>query len=224
MTLIENFIGVTKTHEVVAQAMKLPERFVGFDDLQPTSVKILQVLEARSFYSAGDTKISDTRLAKVIGVCVKTIVRHLRKLEDRQFIVRATERHSGVSDKCSSRNDFYSIRTIRCLRVTVYSGGEVKTTAELGWKTDSRPKEWMNPICPEKYRKKKSTGLYVNPITFELEPTPVYEDPLLFLEMYKDDILDVNLHDNLRKYEHMRDLGDEVGLGVLGYRRKTEEK
>ena len=154
--LIHGRSALTLSKKLSLQS-ELPDRFSDPSTLSPNYRRILRFLEVRANENGGDTKASDVKIAKALNISLKTVSRGMLRLENLQYITRMTTKHLGARKGCSSRNQFYSLRVIRCNRVFMMHGMPVKTRSELGWKTDIIQRAAVMPKMPEKFVSRRET-------------------------------------------------------------------
>lgn len=140
--------------EDVHEFNKIPTTFKSFNDLDPTSKKLLMFIEARSKENNGDTKVNDSTLQEFLKASRSTVQRRLANLRTLGFIntIKKNFRDYERLDR-PKQTEFFSDRIIRCNRVVVQK--RFRILEKLGWKCDFRPKWNPSGIV------NRSTGRYI---------------------------------------------------------------
>jgi len=120
--------------------LSMKEEFVDENKLHYKSKMILHLLEIRSYNNNGDVKFNDQKIAEILSLSLRTVQRHVKKLEELGFIARITKRYYDINKvKTSNRQGFYSDRIIRCFRIFLANHCEEKSKESMKWKNDFRP-------------------------------------------------------------------------------------
>ncbi|NBP13497.1 winged helix-turn-helix transcriptional regulator [bacterium] len=124
-----------------AKFLSMKESFIDEKELHYKSKMILHLLEIRSYNNNGDVKFNDQKIAEILNLSLRTVQRHVKKLEELGFISRITKRYYDIKKvKTSNKQGFYSDRIIRCFRIFLANHCEQKTKESMKWKNDFRPK------------------------------------------------------------------------------------
>jgi DNA-binding Lrp family transcriptional regulator len=212
--------SAVKLSEKLNLQSELPDRFPDPSKLSPNYRKILKFLEVRANENGGDTKASDVKISKALKISLKTVSRGMRRLENLQYITRMTTQHLGARKGCTSRNQFYSLRVIRCNRVFMIHGMPVKTQLELGWKTDIIQRSTVVVKMPEKFVSRKETqitgvdwqGDWVHKVVEKREVTESY--------LYGNNIKDLDFEEQVFIANELKGYGHAEGKEILGYKHK----
>lgn len=200
-------------HTVIERSIR--DRFPDPKALPKNYYSILRFLEIRSFKQNGDTKSSDSKIATLLGISPKTVNRGLKRLELDGYIVRFTEFRVGTNSKCSSRNNFYSIRTIRCCRIFLMNGCKSLKTQELGWKTDCSAR--LKTIeCPMSFKSITKTEIVWTP--FGHQTKTVDGKGWNNRDAIERFVYDPSLRDMYERFAEWRSVGDERASQTIGYK------
>lgn len=131
--------------EAVERCRKPPVKFPSTSILSPNARTILKLLEIRANRFHGDTKIYNSRLAKMTKLSVRTIERVLNQLDKAGFITRIITRCYG-GNSINTRNHFFCIRVIRCNRIALFHRFQFYSTDALNWRVDNRPVIQANDV------------------------------------------------------------------------------
>lgn len=185
-------------------------------ELSPNYRKILNFLELRANENGGDTKASDVKLSKELGICLKTVSRGLSKLEKLGYVTRLTEtmRFGKDPKRCTSRNNFYSIRVIRCNRIFLKHGAEVKPMLVLGWKTDVALRTKFSPSCDPKFKFREETVLQADALGETSWERIKVRD---IKDLFSINVEDWDFEDRVRDMREMRGYEIPGGRECLGF-------
>lgn len=171
------------------------QNFESEDRLSLKARQLLKLIEARSYQNNGDTKWADESIIKETKWSRSTVHRTFVELEKHGFSMRLTKKGFNHSDR-----SFYSDRVIRCFRIILVCNCKIKSSVEIGWKTDPRPpfnprfmrdingecvsREWTHP---------SSEGMNINEILDRINAAGVatidedFREVLNFKRMYRDE-------------------------------------
>jgi DNA-binding Lrp family transcriptional regulator len=185
--------------------LSMKEQFIDEKKLHYKSKIILHLLEIRSYNNNGDVKFNDQKIAEILNLSLRTVERHIKKLEELGLIVRITKRYYDTKKQSSSQKGFYSDRIIRCFRIFLANHCEEKSKESLKWKNDFRPK-----INKSEYK--------ISPRWFAREGDGTGIAPMFtnLFELFIKNIMSRDVYYNFYKIKDLWFEGDEQAKLILG--------
>jgi len=194
------------------------EKYPELRTLPDNYKRVLIYLEVRSMETNGDTKAYTKRIAEAVMVSESTVKRAFRRLEKDHFIARHTIRKFDENTR-----SFWADRTIRCFRVFMYHGCQVK---KVKWTKDNRPKTDVEFI-----KKRVDNRWTFDPLedarALHEQGVHQFQDgiPLYHEWDHKRDgiILDGNIEELYEHFKFLQSIGSPNGFLVLGYDKSSDK-
>lgn len=182
------------------------DKFKDEKELPAKSKTILHLLEVRSYSNNGDVKFNDKSIAEVLNYSLRTVQRHIKKLEESGFISRITKHYYNSEQvKNSNRQGFYSDRIIRCFRIFLANHCEEVPNEKIGWKNDFRPKIYQN-----------EHGVAANWFSRENDDSGIEPMFTNMYELFKSKVMSQEVYNNFYKLKDLWLDGDETAIKILG--------